>query len=72
MGNGRARFVASTTTTDFACVTTRTERFTGGIERDVFQDKDDRQFVVDDDGDKVYGYWVHMDDPDEPAIVDAE
>ena len=46
--------------------------FTDGVERDVFQDKDRRQFVVDDEGDKVYGCWVLMDDPDEPAIVDAE
>jgi hypothetical protein len=46
--------------------------FTDGVECDVFQDKDDCQFVVDDDGDKVYGYWVLMDDPDEPAIIDAE
>jgi hypothetical protein len=45
--------------------------FTDRVERDVFQDKD-RQFVVDDDGDKVFGYWVLMDDPDEPVVVDAE
>jgi hypothetical protein len=46
--------------------------FTDGVERDVFQDKNDGQFVVDDGGDQVYGYWVVMDDPDEPVIVDAE
>jgi hypothetical protein len=46
--------------------------FADGVERDVFEDEADGQFAVDDDGDKVYGYWVLMDDPDEPAIVDAE
>ena len=45
--------------------------FTGGAEREVFQ-VTDGQFVVDDDGDKVYGYWVLMDDPDDPAIVNDE
>jgi hypothetical protein len=30
--------------------------FTDRVEREVFQDMDDRQFVVDDDGDTVYGY----------------
>jgi hypothetical protein len=45
---------------------------TDGVERDVHQDKDGRQFVMDDEGDKVYGYWILMDDSDEPAIVDAE
>jgi hypothetical protein len=38
----------------------------------VYPDKNDRQFVVDDGRDTVYGYWVLMDDPDEPATVDVE
>jgi hypothetical protein len=46
--------------------------FTDGVERAVFLDKDGRQFVVDDDREMVYDYWVVMDDPDEPAIIDAE
>jgi hypothetical protein len=45
--------------------------FTNGIERDVCQDEAG-QYVVDDEAEKVYGYWVLMDDADEPAIVDAE
>jgi hypothetical protein len=46
--------------------------FADGTVREVLQDKDDRQFVVDDGGDAVYGYWVVMDDPDEPSIVETE
>jgi hypothetical protein len=46
--------------------------FTDRVEREAFQDMDDRLFVVDDDGDAVYGYWVVMDDPEEPLIEEAE
>jgi hypothetical protein len=46
--------------------------FTDGVERDVFLDSDGRQFAADDNGDKVHGYWILMDDPYEPAIVDVE
>jgi hypothetical protein len=41
--------------------------FTDGIERDVYQDTDDRQWVVGYDGERVYGVWLMP--PDEPLTV---
>lgn len=32
--------------------------FTDGTQRAVYQDDDARQFVIDDDGQAVYGIWV--------------
>jgi hypothetical protein len=46
--------------------------FADGTERDVLQENDGRQFVADDNGEKVFGYWFLIDDPDEPAIVDVD
>jgi hypothetical protein len=43
--------------------------FTDGVDRDVFEDADGRQFVADDNEAKLFGYWVLIDDP---AIVDGE
>jgi len=40
--------------------------FIDGTTRTVFEDADGRQFVIDDNGDRVYGVWVYVD---EPAIV---
>lgn len=40
--------------------------------RPVYEESDGRQFVIDDDGEKVYGVWYFP--PDEcaiPVIVDA-
>jgi hypothetical protein len=34
--------------------------------RTVFEDIDGRQFVIDSDGNRVYGTWVYVD---EPSIV---
>lgn len=31
--------------------------FTDGVKRPVYQEPDGRQFVIDGDGDKVYGVW---------------
>jgi hypothetical protein len=43
--------------------------FAGGAMRPVFEDGD-RQYVIDDDGDRVYGVWFIPRDPtDEPIIV---
>jgi hypothetical protein len=42
--------------------------FLDGITREIFLDADDRQFVLDDDGQPVYGRWVYID---EPEIVSA-
>jgi hypothetical protein len=36
--------------------------------RPVFLDEDGRQYVLDDDGQPVYGMWVYID---EPEIVEA-
>jgi len=43
--------------------------FIDGLARIVFEDADGRQFVVDDDGNRVYGVWVYID---EPIIVPIE
>jgi hypothetical protein len=41
--------------------------FTDGIDRDVYEDAEGRQYIQGDDG-KVYGTWVSL--ADEPDIVD--
>jgi hypothetical protein len=33
-------------------------RFTDGLERDVYEDDDGRQYVLDGDGEKVCGVWL--------------
>jgi len=33
-------------------------RFTDGVTRPVFLDKDGREFVIDGDGQRVHGYWL--------------
>ncbi len=42
--------------------------FTDGSQRAVYQDDEGRQFVIDDEGQAVYGTWLL---PDEPAIIDG-
>ena len=37
--------------------------FLDGITRPVFLDLDGRQFVLDNDGQPVYGFWVYIDEP---------
>jgi hypothetical protein len=32
--------------------------FTAGVERDVFEDDDGRQYVIDDDKKRVHGQWL--------------
>lgn len=43
--------------------------FTDGVERQVLLDADDRQFVIDGGGDRVYGVWILVD---EPVVVGGE
>lgn len=44
--------------------------FLGGIMRPVFEDMDGRQWVTDDDGERVYGVWfIPRDDTDTPLVV---
>ena len=43
--------------------------FTDGIERDVYEDAEGRQYVLDGDGERVYGEWLLP--ADEPRIVPA-
>ena len=38
-------------------------RFLDGEVRVVYQDQDGRQFVLDDDGQAVYGVWILVDEP---------
>jgi hypothetical protein len=42
--------------------------FVDGIERDVFEDADGRQWVTEYDGDRVYGVWLMP--ADEPVTVE--
>ena len=41
--------------------------FTDGSQREVYEDDDGRQFVLDDEGQPVYGVWIVVD---EPVIVE--
>jgi hypothetical protein len=43
-----------------------TREFTDGSQRAVYQDDEGRQFVIDDEGQAVYGIWLL---PDEPAVI---
>jgi hypothetical protein len=43
--------------------------FTDGSQRDVYEDDDGRQFVIDDDGNPAYGVWILADEP--AAIVEG-
>jgi len=42
--------------------------FTDGVERDVYENAEGRQYVLDDDGSKVCGPWLPP--ADEPRVVD--
>jgi hypothetical protein len=45
--------------------------FTDGVERDVFEDRDGRQYIVHEDtGEQIYGQWLRP--ADETAVVEAE
>ena len=44
-------------------------RFTDGLERDVYEDAEGRQYVLDPNGAKVYG--VRLWPADAPAVVEA-
>jgi hypothetical protein len=47
--------------------------FTDGAGRPVFRDPDGRQFVEDDEGERVYGIWILQAEaePDDPIVVKA-
>jgi hypothetical protein len=47
--------------------------FTDGATRRVYRDPDGRQFVEDDEGERVYGIWILQAaaEPDEPIVVKA-
>ena len=38
--------------------------FVDGVSRPVFLDEDGRQYVIDNDGNRVYGVWIYIDEPD--------
>jgi hypothetical protein len=44
--------------------------FVDGIEREVYEDADGRQWVLGYDGERVYGVWVMP--ADEPVMVEPE
>jgi hypothetical protein len=45
-------------------------RFTDRVTREVYEDKDGRQYVRDYDSEPVYGVWLPP--PDEPVVSSAE
>jgi hypothetical protein len=45
--------------------------FVDGTRRPVHADPDGRQWIIGDDGERVYGVWLPEEDAaDEPAIVE--
>jgi hypothetical protein len=38
--------------------------------RPVWRDDDGRQYVLDDDGETVFGVWLHPDEYQEPIIIE--
>ena len=38
--------------------------FIDSITRPVYLDADGQQYVIDDDGEPVYGSWIYIDEPD--------
>lgn len=46
--------------------------FTDGANRPVYLDTDGRQFVLDDDGQRVYGVWILEEEADAPIMVLAQ
>ena len=45
-------------------------RFTDGQRRPVYETPDQRQYVIDDDGQRVWGVWfIPRDAADVPAVV---
>ena len=45
-------------------------RFTDGQRRPVYETPDMRQYVIDDDGEPVYGVWfIPRDQADVPVVV---
>ena len=46
--------------------------FIDGVWRPVYERADGRQYIIDGDGDKVYGVWfIPPDDPAPTVIVNA-
>lgn len=45
--------------------------FTDGTFRPVFEEPDGRQYVIGDDGGRVYGVWLKPTDDPAPLIVPA-
>jgi hypothetical protein len=45
--------------------------FVDGLRRSVYEEPDGRQYVVDNDGEKVFGVWfIPREECDQPIIVD--
>jgi hypothetical protein len=38
--------------------------------RPVYRSDEGRRFVLDDDGEPVYGVWLHPDEYSEPLIIE--
>jgi hypothetical protein len=46
-------------------------QFIDGTTHPVYRSDDGRQYVFDDDGEPVYGVWLHPDEYQEPVIIKA-
>ena len=56
--DGTARRNATATDSPFASIP-----FADGVVRPVFLDADGRQYVLDDNGQPIYGVWIYIDEP---------
>ena len=46
--------------------------FTDGVLRAVYEEPSGRQYVIDNDGERVYGVWfIPREECDQPLIVDS-
>jgi hypothetical protein len=47
-------------------------QFTDGTTRPIYRDDDGRQYVLDDEGEPVYGTWLHPDEYQEPVALELQ
>jgi hypothetical protein len=45
-------------------------QFTDGTTRPVYGADDGRQFVLDDQGEPMWGIWLHPDEYQEPVVIE--
>ena len=47
-------------------------QFTDATTRPIYRDGDGRQFILDEDGEPVYGVWLHPDEYQEPVALEPQ